>query len=646
MAWNTQICLRFEIIGCEEIIDNCGSQLGVEDSRIHSSQLEASSVFIASADQDARLNQLRVAGVSTGAWCAAVKDANQWIQVQLLAVTFVNGVMVQGMNATWMQWVTKFKVQYREYGDEWSYVRTHDNLDEMAFNGNTDENTVITRIFPAPVLANYIRILPLEWNNGVCLRFDIIGCKVPCPAQFEVDEPPDTSSCSACYIDQMCNEVRPGLPKALGMEDGSVAYNQITGSGHYYDRQPQYARLNGPSDWSAILQPYMWLQIDLLSELIVTGIQTQGSATTSFYVKTLEIERGFDASSLTPIKDTGSNTAKIFSANENNHGVVNIPFPKPVVARYVRIVVKSYNGYPRLRLEVIGYDCTCPYGLTDGYCAKEPGWQLVFKAVAGVTTSTVDDGTFDTYDPYQVWDRPEPFNEDNAEARQLNTNFKGHYKSSFALHWETRNIQKVKVALSDETANEVMALKFNGVGSNHLNWFSRNRLLSAPYADICTERQNIFSTSGHLSYGRQWFINNMYYGCPGASGWMVVTYKSHLGCDWEQQDAKPDFMYSKRGTYTNWNIDQPLGLADRRIEDSQITASSFWTSPNIRSPSEGRLNNDNYWVSASDDINEEHWLQVDFLTSVVIKGYKHRAMVNQINGLLVSQSLRVLMRIH
>ncbi|XP_072017252.1 lactadherin-like [Amphiura filiformis] len=169
---------------------------------------------------------------------------------------------------------------------------------------------------------------------------------VPCPAQFEIEKPTDTSSCSACYIDHIYNEVRPGLPKALGMENGYIADNQIKSSGHNYNRRPKYARLNGPSHWGSNILSHIWIQVDLLSELIVTGIQTQGSATNNKYVKTLAIERGYNVSSLTPITMTGSNITKIFTANQNNHTVVNITFPKPVVARYVRIVVKSYKGCP------------------------------------------------------------------------------------------------------------------------------------------------------------------------------------------------------------------------------------------------------------------------------------------------------------
>ena len=52
-------------------------------------------------------------------------------------------------------------------------------------------------------------------------------------------------------------------------------------------------------------------------------------------------------------------------------------------------------------------------------------------------------GGIDTNDPFKVWERNEPFNENTSNADQLTTDVRGHYKSHLALDWETRNIDKV-----------------------------------------------------------------------------------------------------------------------------------------------------------------------------------------------------------
>ena len=70
-------------------------------------------------------------------------------------------------------------------------------------------------------------------------------------------------------------------------------------------------------------------------------------------------------------------------------------------------------------------------------------WRLVFKAMSGV--SQLDNTDPLLRDPFEVWNTEAPYNEDNPEARLLHNtcSFRGHYKSSFALDWETRNIIQV-----------------------------------------------------------------------------------------------------------------------------------------------------------------------------------------------------------
>ena len=53
-----------------------------------------------------------------------------------------------------------------------------------------------------------------------------------------------------------------------------------------------------------------------------------------------------------------SNHFQTFTANTNSDDVVNIDLPEPVVARYLKIVILSWNTHPALRMEVIGYDCS------------------------------------------------------------------------------------------------------------------------------------------------------------------------------------------------------------------------------------------------------------------------------------------------
>ena len=107
---------------------------------------------------------------------------------------------------------------------------------------------------------------------------------------------------------------RSETPSPLGLENGSINDSQITGSKHTYDLKPSKARLNGEKCWSAINKNPMWIQIDFLTVLIVSGIQTQGAGINTQWVKTLEIKTGLKVSSLSSIME--NNITKVVSMNE------------------------------------------------------------------------------------------------------------------------------------------------------------------------------------------------------------------------------------------------------------------------------------------------------------------------------------------
>ena len=47
------------------------------------------------------------------------------------------------------------------------------------FTGNTDADTVVTNLFPDPVVADAIRIRPTAWLKWIHIRMEILGCRVP-----------------------------------------------------------------------------------------------------------------------------------------------------------------------------------------------------------------------------------------------------------------------------------------------------------------------------------------------------------------------------------------------------------------------------------------------------------------------------------
>ena len=128
-------------------------------------------------------------------------------------------------------------------------------------------------------------------------------------------------------------------PGPLGLADGRVEDAQMTASSSYGSaRPPEDGRLNGSNYWAvsnADAPVQHWIQVDLLTPKVVTGIQTQGAEKYGQWVKTLKIKYGYDTTQLTPILVSGSDKVIL-------RFVLNIP---------KQVTEKKYSN-PVVRLNV------------------------------------------------------------------------------------------------------------------------------------------------------------------------------------------------------------------------------------------------------------------------------------------------------
>lgn len=95
---------------------------------------------------------------------------------------------------------------------------------------------------------------------------------------------------------------------------------------------------------------------------MISGFITQGALTAPNWVKSYEISTSLDGKTFTPYTDTPNETTpKLFTANTDQSQVVTSLFSRNVPARYVRLIVKDYNGKVALRLNTLG----CSPGTTQ-----------------------------------------------------------------------------------------------------------------------------------------------------------------------------------------------------------------------------------------------------------------------------------------
>ena len=97
------------------------------------------------------------------------------------------------------------------------------------------------------------------------------------------------------------------------MESGSITNAQLEGSTFGVNK----ARLNGERYWNG--GHNAWIQADLISAFIVTGLQTQGGpGGNNFRVKSLSVKTGLHVSTLQPIMETGTNITKVFYVSDGS----------------------------------------------------------------------------------------------------------------------------------------------------------------------------------------------------------------------------------------------------------------------------------------------------------------------------------------
>lgn len=122
----------------------CQNALGMENGAIPDAQITASSEYESEDEDNVNVSMaiygrlhFQENGSIAGAWVANTSDDNQWLQVDLGAqYAKVTGLATQGRNSsTYPQWVTKYKLQYGDDGEEFQFYSEHGrNTDKVKVN--------------------------------------------------------------------------------------------------------------------------------------------------------------------------------------------------------------------------------------------------------------------------------------------------------------------------------------------------------------------------------------------------------------------------------------------------------------------------------------------------------------------------------
>lgn len=105
---------------------------------------------------------------STLGWAAGTNDANQSITLSYDAPTTIKGIVTQGRANNGGQWVTTAHIETSPNGAApWTRV-----LSNTTLNANSVDDVRV--LFPTPVFAKAVRILPVGWNNHITMRLGLL----------------------------------------------------------------------------------------------------------------------------------------------------------------------------------------------------------------------------------------------------------------------------------------------------------------------------------------------------------------------------------------------------------------------------------------------------------------------------------------
>ncbi|XP_022805740.1 lactadherin-like isoform X1 [Stylophora pistillata] len=173
LEWHNHISMRIEVFGCP----GCAAALGMENKEIPDANIIVSSQLDGDhGAKKARLNW-KVGGVKGGGWSALNNNFNQWLQVNIGYNSQVTGVATQGMNGN-DQWVSRYWIQYSSDGVTFEFYNSTEDSSAKVFYGNKNSDTVVHNSLSPPIIARYIRLIPVEWHNHISMRAEIYGCPV------------------------------------------------------------------------------------------------------------------------------------------------------------------------------------------------------------------------------------------------------------------------------------------------------------------------------------------------------------------------------------------------------------------------------------------------------------------------------------
>ena len=105
---------------------------------------------------------------SSMGWIAQQQNTSQFISLSYDEPTYIKGIVTQGRTSDYSQWVSEAHIETSLTGsDPWTRI-----LSNKTLNSNTSDD--VLSMFPTPVFAKAVRVLPTTWYSYITMRMGLL----------------------------------------------------------------------------------------------------------------------------------------------------------------------------------------------------------------------------------------------------------------------------------------------------------------------------------------------------------------------------------------------------------------------------------------------------------------------------------------
>ncbi|KAK7826480.1 hypothetical protein U0070_017061 [Myodes glareolus] len=159
----------------------CYGTLGMESGVIADPQITASSVLEWTDHMGQEHSwkpekaRLRKPGPP---WAAFATDEHQWLQIDLNKERKITGIVTTGSSMVEHNYyVSAYRVLYSDDGQKWTVYREPGVEQDKIFQGNKDYDKDVRNNFLPPIIARFIRVNPVQWQQKIALKVELLGCQ-------------------------------------------------------------------------------------------------------------------------------------------------------------------------------------------------------------------------------------------------------------------------------------------------------------------------------------------------------------------------------------------------------------------------------------------------------------------------------------